>query len=192
MKTQFERRSSYGRKYAQPSGGVCPKLSYPAARGDPDVGLYLEQVTRYVNQSITGCGLSPITASMVSNYVKQKIIPGPEKKAYGAESIAYLIFVSCIKSVVAMDDIRALIGIQHETYDLPTAYHYFCEEFENLIRYVFGASDHLASVGQDESDEKELLRSALLSVTHKLYLDAYLRLLRQDAERAQKETEETQ
>ena len=117
----------------------------------PDVGLYLEQVTRYVNQSITGCGLSPITASMVSNYVKQKIIPGPEKKAYGAESIAYLIFVSCIKSVVAMDDIRALIGIQHETYDLPTAYHYFCEEFENLIRYVFGASDHLASVGQDES-----------------------------------------
>ena len=158
----------------------------------PNVGLYLEQVTRYVNQSITGCGLSPITASMVSNYVKQKIIPGPEKKAYGAESIAYLIFVSCIKSVVAMDDIRALIGIQHETYDLPTAYHYFCEEFENLIRYVFGASDHLASVGQDESDEKELLRSALLSVTHKLYLDAYLRLLRQDAERAQKETEEAQ
>mgnify|MGYP000606516177 CR=1 FL=1 len=75
----------------------------------PDVGLYLEQVTRYVNQSITGCGLSPITASMVSNYVKQKIIPGPEKKAYGAESIAYLIFVSCIKSVAAMDDIRALI-----------------------------------------------------------------------------------
>ena len=91
-----------------------------------------------------------------------------------------------------MDDIRALIGIQHETYDLPTAYHYFCEEFENLIRYVFGASDHLASVGQDESDEEELLRSALLSVTHKLYLDAYLRLLRQDAERAQKETEEAQ
>ena len=41
--------------------------------------------------------------------------------------------------------------------------------------------------------KKELLRSALLSVTHKLYLDAYLRLLRQDAERAQKkETEEAQ
>ena len=80
-----------------------------------------------------------------------------------------------------MDDIRALIGIQHETYDLPTAYHYFCEEFENLIRYVFGASDRLESVGQDESDEKELLRSALLSVTHKLYLDACLKLLREDA-----------
>ena len=108
----------------------------------PDVGLYLEQVTRYVNQSITGCGLSPITASMVSNYVKQKIIPGPEKKAYGAESIAYLIFVSCIKSV-----------------------------------------------GKDKTDEKLLLRSALLSVTHKLYLDAYLRLLREEGAVRQEKTQ---
>ena len=46
----------------------------------PDVGLYLEQVTRYVNQSIAGCGLSPITPSMVSNYVKQKIIRGQRKR----------------------------------------------------------------------------------------------------------------
>lgn len=178
-------------KHAQLADSVR-SFHIPRLNEIPNVGLYLEQVVRYVNQSIVDCGLSPITASMVSNYVKQRIIPGPEKKVYGVESIAYLIFVSCVKSVAAMDDIRTLISIQQETYDLPTAYHYFCEEFENLIRYVFGASDHLASVGQDESDEKELLRSALLSVTHKIYLDAYLRLLRQDAERAQKETEEAQ
>ena len=155
----------------------------------PDVGLYLEQVTRYVNRSIAGCGLGPITSSMVSNYVKQKIIPGPEKKAYGAESIAYLIFVSCIKNVAAMDDIRTLIAIQRATYDLPTAYHYFCEEFENLICYIFGASDQLKSVGKDKTDEKLLLRSALLSVTHKLYLDAYLRLLREEGAVRQEKTQ---
>ncbi len=105
--------------------------------------------------------------------VKQKIIPGPEKKAYGAKHIAFLIFVSASRA--SRRDgrhPRAGSAFSARTYDLPTAYHYFCEEFENLIRYVFGASDHLASVGQDESDEKELLRSALLSVTHKLYLDA--------------------
>ena len=39
--------------------------------------------------------------------------------------------------------------------------------------------DRLESVGSDQTDEKKLLRSALLSVTHKLYLDAYLRLLRE-------------
>ena len=167
-------------KHAQLADSVR-SFHIPRLNEIPNVGLYLEQVVRYVNQSIVDCGLSPITASMVSNYVKQRIIPGPEKKVYGVESIAYLIFVSCVKSVAAMDDIRTLISIQQETYDLTTAYHYFCEEFENLIRYVFGASDRLESVGSDQTDEKKLLRSALLSVTHKLYLDAYLRLLREDA-----------
>ncbi len=122
------------------------------------------------NQSITGCGLSPITASMqLSNCVKQKIIPA-EKKGLRREERLRTHLCLCIKSVVAMDDIRALIGIQHETYDLPTAYHhYFCEEFENLIRYVLRRErPSCKRVGQDESDEKELLRSALLSVTHKL------------------------
>ena len=148
------------------------------------MGLYLNQVVTYLQECVAPFASVKVTSSMVSNYVKQRIINGPEKKVDGVASIACLIFVSCVKSVAAMDDIRTLISIQQKTYDLPTAYHYFCEEFENLIRYVFGASDHLASVGQDESDEKELLRSAQLSVTHKLYLAAYLRLLRQDAEPA--------
>ena len=87
------------------------------------------------------------------------------------------------------DDIRTLIAIQRATYDLPTAYHYFCEEFENLICYIFGASDQLKSVGKDKTDEKLLLRSALLSVTHKLYLDAYLRLLREEGAVRQEKTQ---
>lgn len=152
----------------------------------PDVGLYLEQVTRYVNHALSGCGVSPITAAMVSNYVKQKIIPSPEKKAYSAEAIAYLIFVTCVKSVTAMEDIRRLIGIQQETYDFPVAYAYFCEEFENLLQFVFGLRDAPAAVGGEETDEKRLLRAALLSVTHKLYLDAYLGLLREEEKNAEK------
>ena len=46
-----------------------------------------------------------------------------------------------------------------------------------------------ASVGKDKTDEKLLLRSALLSVTHKLYLDAYLRLLREEGAVRQEKTQ---
>ena len=191
MKTQLERGIAMDENKRSHLAESVRSFHIPRLGEIPDVGLYLEQVTRYVNQSIAGCGLSPITSSMVSNYVKQKIIPGPEKKAYGAESIAYLIFVSCIKNVAAMDDIRTLIAIQRATYDLPTAYHYFCEEFENLICYIFGASDQLKSVGKDKTDEKLLLRSALLSVTHKLYLDAYLRLLREEGDGEEKRREKS-
>ena len=50
----------------------------PRYRELPDVGLYLEQVVRYVNRYMILDG-NELTASMVSNYVKQKLIPGPVK-----------------------------------------------------------------------------------------------------------------
>ena len=37
----------------------------------PDVGLYLEQVVRYVNTHLAPLGEPELTSSMVSNYVKQ-------------------------------------------------------------------------------------------------------------------------
>ena len=37
----------------------------------PDMGLYLDQVVRYVNNSLEALGCQEITASMVSNYVKK-------------------------------------------------------------------------------------------------------------------------
>ena len=48
----------------------------------PNVGLYLEQVVRYVNAHLAPLGESELTSSMVSNYVKQGLIPSPIKKAY--------------------------------------------------------------------------------------------------------------
>lgn len=45
----------------------------------PDVGLYLEQVVRYVNSHLAILGEPALTSSMVSNYVKQRLIPAPQK-----------------------------------------------------------------------------------------------------------------
>lgn len=144
-----------------------------------DVGLYLEQVTRFVNSRLEKIGFGEITPSMVSNYVKQKTIPGPEKKTYGVESIAYLIFVAVVKTVLSMEDIRMLISLQQKSYDLPTAYNYFCDEFENLLQVVFGLKAEPDKIGVHNSRQKELLRAALLTVTHQIYLDCFLRSMRE-------------
>lgn len=45
----------------------------------PEVGLYLEQVVRYINARLAPLGESELTGSMVSNYVKQKLVPAPQK-----------------------------------------------------------------------------------------------------------------
>lgn len=139
----------------------------------PDFGLRLEQVTRYVSRYVP----APVTASMVSNYVKQKIIPGPEKKSYDVDSIAYLIIVSYLKSVVSMEDIRLLLGVQQDNYQLSTAYNYFCEELETLLRYVIG-TQAAPPIAEQTDRQKQLLRTALFSITYKMYLDYRIAMLR--------------
>ena len=86
----------------------------PRYRELPDVGLYLEQVVRYVNRYMILDG-NELTASMVSNYVKQKLIPGPVKKSYGSDAIAYLLFLSYTKMVVPLGDIHFMIDIQKDS-----------------------------------------------------------------------------
>lgn len=148
----------------------------PRYRELPDIGLRLEQVTRYAGRYVP----SAITGSMVSNYVKQKIIPGPVKKAYSRESIAYLIFVFYIKNVMPLEDIRLMMDVQRDSYPLDVAYDYFCDELENLLQYVCGLKQAPEAVGSTHTAEKELLRTALLSITYKIYLDQYLKMIRED------------
>ena len=44
-----------------------------------DVGLYLEQTTKYINQCLAPLGCVEITGSMISNYVKKGLVANPVK-----------------------------------------------------------------------------------------------------------------
>ena len=174
-------KESIKEKLAEP----IQSFRLPRYRELPDVGLYLEQVVRYVNRYMILNG-NELTPSMVSNYVEQKLIPGPVKKSYGADAIAYLLFLSYTKMVVPLGDIHFMIDIQKDSYGLAVAYDYFCEEFENLLQYVYGIRANPVRVGSDDTEEKELMRSALLSVAHKIFLEQYIRILHDQREEGNK------
>ena len=144
----------------------------------PDMGLYLEQVVKYVNTVLAPLGCLEITPSMVSNYVKKTIIPKPVKKQYYAEHIAYLFFVVFAKNLASIEDIRLLIGIQQQSYTLPVAYDYLCGEMENTLAYVFGIKDTMDELGVTHSDEKSLMRNLIFSSAHVIHMNACFRQLR--------------
>lgn len=104
----------------------------------PDVGLYLEQVTRYLAACFSPLAESPLTPSMISNYVKRGLIANPVRKQYDRDRIAALIFISLAKTVLSLDDIRLLLRLQRDTYTRQAAYDYFCEALEGALRDVFG------------------------------------------------------
>ena len=140
----------------------------------PDVGLYLEQVVRYVNSHLAILGEPALTSSMVSNYVKQRLIPAPQKKLYTAQHLARLLFIAVVKPVVPLDGLRMMFGIQEDSYALQTAYDYFCDEFENMLGAAFGIAPARQGIGETQSDEKDLLRNTISATVNKVYLDRFL------------------
>ena len=140
----------------------------------PNVGLYLEQATKYVCEYLASLGEFSLTPSMISNYVKKGLIANPVKKQYGREQIAYLFFIAVAKSVLSLDALTGFIQLQQQTYTLPKAYDYFCEEFENLLQFTFELQDTMDIVGEDNTDEKRLLFTCIVAAVQKVYLEKCL------------------
>ena len=142
-----------------------------------DVGLYLEQVTEYINGFLRPLGCVEITGSMIRNYVKKGLVANPVKKRYDADQIAHLLAIAVLKQVLSLENIGELFRRQGEIYDNKVAYDYFCMELENLLYFRFGRKDTVADIGVTSTLEKEMLRSAIIAVSHEIYLNACFRLL---------------
>ena len=149
----------------------------------PGVGLYLEQVTKYINDCLSPLMQAELTASMISNYVKKGMIANPVRKQYSREQIAYLMFIAMVKSVLSMEDIRLMVSIQQKTYTAEKAYNYFCKELENVLEYVFERKSELKDAGSENTNEKIMLRNTIITVAHKVYLDKLFAALRTQEEK---------
>ena len=119
----------------------------------PRLGLYLEQVTRYLNQTFDGLAPLHISTGTVSSYVKR---------------------------VATFDDLRFLLQVQARNHDLAAAYDYFCARLEEDYQYVFGLRADLPAIGTDDSDEKAALDKLLWMVACHLYWHSYLDQARQN------------
>lgn len=155
------------------------EFHFPRYREIPTVGLYLEQTTKYISDCLAPLSDDVITSSMISNYVKRGLVSNPVKKQYNREQIAYLIFAMCAKKVLSMDNIKLMMSIQKRTYTAEKAYNYFCNEFENILEYVFGIKEMPDIVGVENTSEKIMLRNAIVTAAHKIYLDKLFAALRE-------------
>ena len=147
---------------------------FPRYNEIPNMGLYLDQATKYVCEYLAPLGEYTLTPSMISNYVKKGLIANPVRKQYGREQIAYLFFIAIAKSVLSLDALTGFIKVQQSSYALPKAYDYFCEQFEELLRFTFELQDNLEMVGEDNTDEKRLLFTCIVAAVQKVSLEKCL------------------
>ena len=101
----------------------------------PDIDLYLDQVLtlldKYLGPFLPENGGHALTASMINNYVKLRIVPAPVKKRYGRVQLAYLLVIGLLKQVLPIPDVKTLLesqfeGAQEQTNGFAKAFDCFC------------------------------------------------------------------
>ena len=106
---------------------------------------------------------------MINNYVKQGIMPAPEKKKYNKSHIAYLIVICVLKQVYSIGDIGKLISGTIEYFEIGKAYNRFCANLEVSIKNVFLRKEmpHVTQM----TEEQYLLKNVVQAVADKLYVE---------------------
>lgn len=138
----------------------------------PNVGLYLDQTAKYINEYLIMFPDLEITPSMISNYVKKGMIPRSVKKLYYRDQIAYLIFMAVTKTVLSMDNIRIMFDMQKmKSYSTEVAYEYFRQELDSILHQVFHIKDSISGEDAGLSQVKLMLKNTIIAVAHKLYLE---------------------
>ena len=150
---------------------IIQNFTFPKYNEIPDVGLFLEQVTKYVNDYLAPLKGVNITSSMISNYVKKKLISNPVKKQYSREQIAYIFFIAVAKSVLSLEEIEMIINLKNKEYDCDYLYGYFCDEFINVLHYVFGLKKEYVETRIEMNEDRYLFKNAIITAAHKIYLD---------------------
>ena len=98
------------------------------ADGDdlPDIGLYMDQVTGLLNRKLSpftmGRDETPLTPSMINNYVKSGHISRPKRKKYSREQLAALYMLCSLKGNLSITDSAALIYFLTEQEGASDAY----------------------------------------------------------------------
>lgn len=122
----------------------------PAWEDIPDFGLYMEQIIVLLKQFLDY--MPPelkeeqfITASTINNYVRMKIMPGPDKKRYYRIHIAYLIIICSLKQGLSLALIQKVIPPNLSEEEVKQIYETFVLQhgmaakfFDSQVRQVAG------------------------------------------------------
>ena len=152
---------------------VIMKIHIPRWNELPEIDLYLDQVVNYLEKYLTQYSANKedkiITKTMINNYVKQGIMPAPEKKKYSRAHIAYLIVICILKQVYSISDIGKLISLTIQYFELSKAYNRFCANLEISVKNVVSKKE--VPNTDRMTEEQYLLKNVVQSVADKLYVE---------------------
>ena len=165
------------------------QLSYIRLDKIPEIDLYMDQVTSFMEDHLKKTKRSPedkvLTKTMINNYAKNRLLPPPVKKKYSRVHILLLLFIYYYKNLLSFSDIEQLFrpiteqhfntlaqlslsDIYQEVFSLE---HSQMERLKEDTRIKFEAAS--ATFANAEEEEREYLQ--LFAFISELAFDVYLK-----------------
>ncbi len=96
------------------------RIEYIRPENMPDIKLYMDQVTTFMEEELRASKRHKedkvLTKTMVNNYVKNDLLPPPEKKKYSKDHLLTLMFIYYFKNVLSIQDIQSILHPVTEKY----------------------------------------------------------------------------
>lgn len=134
----------------------------------PELELYMDQVITFMNRQLEPFntdGERLLTPSMINNYVKDEVLPRPEKKKYSRSHLAMLFMICTLKSVLSLPEISALLSGLTEG----------CDIHEQYPAFVKAHGDAMKEISERLNTAPEKDKDALYALALQLALEANAR-----------------
>mgnify|MGYP000292622450 FL=1 len=141
------------------------KLNYIKPGDVPNIDLYMDQVTTFMDEHLQDCKRKPddkiLTKTMINNYTKNDLLPPPVKKKYSKEHIYVLTFIYYLKNILSISDIQKLLN--------PLTDKFFNKEELPDLEYIYSEiynmeKAQIASLSKDVVERTQVAKEAFLDV----------------------------
>lgn len=168
------------------------KMEYVKSSKIPNIDLYMDQVTTFMEEQLKSCKRYPddkvMTKTMINNYAKNDLLPPPVKKKYSKEHIFVLIFIYYFKNILSIKDIDTLLGPMTEKFfssteeiDMERIYEDICtlekgrvNELQDEIRHCYEESSKLYQDVQGEDRNYLQIFAFICSLSFDVYVKKLL------------------
>lgn len=128
----------------------------------PDINLYKDQVVVYLKRQLIHLEKEgQLTPAMISNYVKDKLLPKADGKKYNKEHLALLTEICLLKQVLAVKDIDLLLKEENTSTSSEDSYTRF---IGNLDKAIAEAASKV---------ETDCNRKAIIDMAFKFAIESY-------------------
>lgn len=139
--------------------GGMEQFDLPEWNALPRLDLYMDQVIILLKQYLSplhrGEEDKAITASIINNYVRMKIMPAPVKKKYSRVHLACLIMICTLKQSLSISCIQRILPSDHSEEIVRQLYDDFVRQYRS-VQKVF--------IHQTQSGELSLVTDSSASI----------------------------